>query len=63
MPRHSRQHSDATQIVEEILKEAVEPRQAASVKETLARKKTPGSVLPHTLGGNKGEKTEAASKN
>jgi len=63
MQRHSRQHSEATQIVEQILKEADEPRQATSVKEALARKKTPVSVLLQTLGGNKGGKTKAAPKN
>ena len=60
MPTHSRKHADATQIVEEILKEAAEPRQSASVKEALERKKTPVPVAPQTLGGNKGGKTKAA---
>jgi len=32
MPTHSRKHADATQIAEEILKEAAMPRLAASVK-------------------------------
>jgi hypothetical protein len=63
MPRHSRKHSDATQIVEEILKEAAEPRQSASVKDTLDRKKTPVPVAPQTLGGKKGGKTKAVPKN
>ena len=58
MPTHSRKHSDATQIVEDILKEAAEPRQSASVKEILEKEKTP--VPPHTLGGNKGGNTRAA---
>ena len=62
MPRHSRQHSEATQIVEQILKEADEPRQATSGKETLDRKKTPVSVPPQTSGGNRGGKTRAAPK-
>ena len=62
MQRHSRQHSEATQIVEQILKEADEPRQATSGKETLDRKKTPVSVPPQTSGGNRGGKTRAAPK-
>jgi hypothetical protein len=60
MPTHSRRHSDATQIAEEILKEAAEPRQSASVKEALEKEKTPVPVAPQTLGGNKGGKTKAA---
>ena len=41
MPTHPRKHSDATQITAEILKEAAQPRQSASVKEALEKKKTP----------------------
>jgi hypothetical protein len=59
MPTHSRKHSDATQTAEEILKEAAEPRQSASVKEALEEKKTPVPVAPQRLGG-KGRKTKAA---
>jgi len=39
MPTYPRKHSDATQIIEEILKEAATPRQSASVKEALEKKK------------------------
>jgi hypothetical protein len=60
MPTHPRKHSDATQITAEILKEAAQPRQSASVKEALEKKKTPAPVAPHTVGGKKGGKTEAA---
>jgi hypothetical protein len=63
MPTHSRKLSDATQIAQEILKEAAEPRQSASVKETLEKKKTPLPVAPESHGGNKGGKTTAAPKN
>lgn len=59
MPTHRRKHSDATQITEEILKDAAKPRQSASVKDAL-EKKNPASVIPKTLGGNKGRKTRAA---
>jgi hypothetical protein len=54
MPTYPRKHSDATQIIEEILKEAATPRQSASVKEALEKKKKHASVNPETLGGNKG---------
>jgi hypothetical protein len=59
MPTHPRKHSDAIQIAEEILKDAAKPRQSASVKYTLENKH-PASVIPKTLGGNKGGKTRAA---
>ena len=59
MPTHPLKHSDATQIAEEILKEAAEPRQSASVKEA-CEKKNPAPVVPKTRGGNKGGKTKAA---
>ena len=64
MPTHLPEHSDATQIAEEILKEAAEPRQSASVKETLEKekKKTPVPVAPEMRGGNKGGKAKAAPK-
>ena len=55
MPTHSRQHSDATQIVEEILKEAAMPRQPASVKEAF-EKKNPASIAPKMLGRHKAGK-------
>jgi len=57
MPTYPRKHSDATQIIEEILKEAATPRQSASVKEALEKKKKKkkhAPVNPETLGGNKG---------
>jgi len=38
MPTHPRMHSDDTQIVADILKDAAEPRQAASVKEACEKK-------------------------
>jgi hypothetical protein len=46
MPTHLRKHSDDAQIVE-ILKEAAEPRQSASVKEAL-EKENPAPVAPKT---------------
>ena len=58
MPTHSSTYSDATQIVAEILKEAAEPRQAASVKKAL-KKESPAPVAQDTLGGNKGGITRA----
>ena len=57
MPTHPRKHSDATQIIADILKEADKPRLAASVKEAF-EKQNPASVAPKTLGGNKGGKTK-----
>jgi hypothetical protein len=39
MPTHPRKHSDTTQIVEEILKEAAKPRQSASVRDAFEEKK------------------------
>lgn len=57
MPTHSRTHSDATQIIEEILKETAKPRQSASVRDAL-EKKNPAPVTPETLGGNNGGKPE-----
>jgi hypothetical protein len=59
MPSHPRTHSDDAQIVAEILKEAAEPRQAASVKKAL-KKESPAPVAPDTLGGNT-EKVQPAS--
>lgn len=50
MPTHPRTHADDAQIVAEILKEAAEPRQAASVKKAL-KKERPAPVAPDTLGG------------
>ncbi len=61
MSTHSRKHSDATQIAEEILKAAAKPRQPASVKEALKKKKPPVPVPLQTLGGNKGRKTRVAT--
>ena len=58
MPTHPRKHSDATQITTEILKKAAAPRQSASVKKALEKKKTPAPVAPHTLIG----KTKAAER-
>ena len=55
MPTHSSTYSDATQIVAEILKEAAEPRQAASVKKAL-KKQRPAPVATETLGGKNGGK-------
>ncbi|OAI45783.1 hypothetical protein AYO43_07525 [Nitrospira sp. SCGC AG-212-E16] len=59
MPTHPRTHSDNAQIVAEILKEAAEPRQAASVKKVL-EKENPCPVASETLGRNKSGKTRAA---
>jgi hypothetical protein len=53
MPAHPRKQSDDAQIIAEILKEAAEPRQAASVKKALEYE-NPAPVAPETLGGNKG---------
>lgn len=55
MPTHPRTHSDDAQIVAEILKEAAEPRQAASVKKAL-QKQRPAPVATETLGGKNGGK-------
>ncbi len=52
MPTHPRTHADDAQIVTEILKEAAEPRQAASVKKAL-KKVSPAPVAPDTLGGDR----------
>jgi hypothetical protein len=52
MSTHSRQHSDATQIVEDILKEAAMPRQTASVKEAFERKNS-ASIAPKMVGRHK----------
>jgi hypothetical protein len=59
MPTHPRTQSDHAQIAEEILKEAAEPRLSASVKEAF-EKENPAPVVPETLGGNKGGKSNAA---
>ena len=56
MPTHPRKHSVDTQIIAEILKEAAEPRQSASVKEAV-EKVNRASVAPKPLGGSKGGKT------
>lgn len=58
MSTHSRKHSDATQIAEEILKEAAEPRRSVSVKEALEKKKP---LAPQTLVGTKVEKPKPLS--
>jgi hypothetical protein len=50
MLTHPRTHSDDAQIVEEILKEAAEPRQAASVKKTLKRRALPLSPRKRLVG-------------
>ena len=55
MPTHPCKHSDDAQIVAEILKEAAEPRLAASVKEALA-KENPAPVVPEGLGAKKAGK-------
>jgi hypothetical protein len=54
MPTHPCKQSVDAQIVAEILKEAAEPRLAASVKEAL-EKENPAPVAQEGLGGNKGE--------
>ena len=54
MPTHPCKQSVDAQIVAEILKEAAEPRLAASVKEAL-EKENPAPVAQETLGGNRGE--------
>jgi len=59
MSTQPRTHSGATQIVEEILKDAAKPRQAVSVKKALG-KMHPALVAPETLDENKGGKTRAA---
>jgi hypothetical protein len=51
MPTPPRTHEDTAQILAELLKEAAEPRQAASVKKAL-EKKNPAPVAPETLDGN-----------
>ena len=61
MPTHSREHSDDTQIVADILKDAAKPRQAASVRDAFEKKKNPAPVVPETLGRNKGGKIRAAN--
>jgi hypothetical protein len=58
MPTHPRTQSDHAQIVAEILKEAAEPRLAASVKEAL-EKENPAAVSVGTLGGNKGRENQS----
>ena len=58
MPTHSRKDSDATQIAEEILREAAEPRQSASVKEAF-EKKHPASLATKMVGRHKGGNTSA----
>ena len=57
MPTHPRTQPDDIQIAMEILKEAAEPRLAASVKEAL-EKEDPASVAPEGLGGKKAGKLE-----
>jgi hypothetical protein len=57
MPTQPHTHSDDAQIIAEILKEAAEPRLAASVKEALEQE-TPVPVAPEPLGGNKGQETQ-----
>jgi hypothetical protein len=59
MSIRSRQQPDDNQILAQIEEEAVEPRQAASVKKVL-EEKTPAPVSDGTLGGIKGGKTRAA---
>ena len=60
MPTHPCKQSVDAQIVAEILKEAAEPRLAASVKEAL-EKENPAPVSQEELGGNKGEKQSRES--
>jgi hypothetical protein len=50
MPTPPRTHADDARIVADILKEAAEPRQAASVKKAL-QKENRAPVAPETLGG------------
>ena len=57
MPADPRKHSDDAQIITEILKEAAEPRLAASVKEAL-EKENPAPVAPEGRGGKKAGKLE-----
>jgi hypothetical protein len=61
MPTRSRKHSVDRQIISGILKEAVESREAASVRDAFEKKTNPAPVVPETLGGNNGGKTRAAS--
>jgi hypothetical protein len=58
MPTHPRKQPADIQIAMEILKEAAEPRLAASVKEAL-EKENPAPVAPEGLGVKKA-KTSAA---
>jgi hypothetical protein len=60
MPTRSRKHSADRQIISGILKNAAEPREAASVRDAFEKKTNPAPVVPETLGGNKGGKTRAA---
>jgi hypothetical protein len=55
MPTHPRTQADDAQIVAEILKEAAEPRRAASVKEAF-EKENPAPVAPEGLRGKKAGK-------
>ncbi len=59
MPTHPRKQPADIQIAMEILKEAAEPRLAASVREAL-EKMNRAPVAPEGLGGNKDGKTSAA---
>jgi len=59
MSIRSRQQPDDTQILAQLVEEAAEPRQAASVKKAL-EEKTPAAVSDGTFGGSKGGKTRAA---
>jgi hypothetical protein len=59
MPTHPRKQPADIQIAMEILKEAAEPRLAASVKEAL-EKENPAPVAPEGLGGKEAGKTSAA---
>ena len=53
MPTHPRKHSDDALIVADILKEAAEPRQAASVKKALEKRTLPPSPWKRLLGTRK----------
>lgn len=59
MPKRSSKQADINQIAARIVKAATEPRQTASVKKILKKKKNPAAVALGRLGGKKGGKARA----
>jgi hypothetical protein len=53
MPTHPRTHADEALILADILKEAAEPRQAASVKKALEKGTLPPSPWKRSVGTRK----------